>query len=227
MVGQKKRGRWSCFSCVSKVGLENHTLRFRERVWHARITEVPPFCLLSATAVVLVQSAVRTKHDDDPQQEAYQHTYESIKPAEKESQGSGSNRQAMLFVRMASSDCMSSSGGASSSECAGSNSSDTVDSADTAEEDIWFDCAEDEPEWFDSAAAQDSTQTSDTRPEAGQSALYPTSQQLECLRALPAQLCSILTKYLQVWTRPNCTKLVTTPVPAGFAALHCSAVEKL
>lgn len=139
---------------------------------------------------MLLQSAVQTKDDEDfqqPVQQSYKHTVEPIKPTGQDNTASGGSRQAMLYVRMESTD-----GGVASSEGTASSSGGQ---SDIVEDEVWYDCAEGEAEWFD-AAVHRSSQASDTT--AGQSAHLLTPEQSACLEALPPQLRSLLTKYLQV-----------------------------
>jgi hypothetical protein len=144
---------------------------------------------------VSLQSAVHTQDDEgsqQPTQQSHQHAFQSIKPPSKDSPASGGSRQAMLFVRMASMSDMSSGGGDSSegaASCSGGQS-------DIVEEEIWYECAEEQADWFD-AAELSSSPASGTSAD-GQSAGSLTPDQSACLQDLPPQLRSLLTKYLLV-----------------------------
>lgn len=123
------------------------------------------------------------------QQQTYQHSYDPIKPAADKGQQQGGNRQAMLYVRMAS---MSSSGGADST----GGASDGSEPA--AAEEVWFE-AEEQADWL-AGAAPELDSISEAPPGSQSSEARPclTAEQLAALAVLPAQLQKLLTKYLQV-----------------------------
>lgn len=127
------------------------------------------------------------------QQQTYQHSYDPIKPAADKGQQQGGNRQAMLYVRMAS---MSSSGGADSAGGASDHSEPATAAA--AEEEVWFE-AEEQADWL-AGAAPELDSISEAPPGSQSSEARPclTAEQLAALAVLPAQLQKLLTKYLQV-----------------------------
>lgn len=91
--------------------------------------------------------------------------------------------------------------GQSNTSSAGSESA-----VDTAEDEVWYDCeaeewCEVEDEHSSSGITDDATQqSSPITATADESGL--TQEQLSCLRALPARLSALLTKYLQVKPQP-------------------------
>lgn len=149
---------------------------------------------------------MQTRDDEalpqQPGQQYHQEVVEPVKPSQKDNSNQGSRRQAVFYVKMASSDGTS-SGGASSS--GGAGSSDTLvtssEPSDSVEDEAWFDC-EEQTEWLNAQGEQDSSSIArdPTQHSAAvdQTAATLTPEQQACLKKLPSRLLGLLTKYLEV-----------------------------
>ena len=134
-----------------------------------------------------MQAAVQTRDDE--------YLEGSVSQPMKKDAAAGSRQQAVFLVKMAStSDGLPSSGGADSSDASAASGSSLCEE----EQDVWYDCAE--QEWYDAQdeqeAAQDACSAAGEPAEDG--AVPLTAEQLACLQALPPRLSALLTKYLQV-----------------------------
>jgi len=182
----KVRGCFALSTCIVLEGFYNlagvQTLRQMIR----------QICF-SAVACCVLQPAV--SHEDDGCREAFA----PIKPVQK-----GSRQQAVFLVM-----APPTSEGQSNTSSAGSEGQSSTSSAgseaavDNAESEVWYEC--DAEEWCEEedehSSIDDVTQQSSPHT-ATADASGLTKEQLSCLRALPARLSALLTKYLQVKPQP-------------------------
>lgn len=150
---------------------------------------------------------MQTRDDEpilqQPSQQLHQHVFDPVKAEQKDSCNQSPRRQAVFFVKMASSDGTS-SGGASSSGGAGSSDAavTTSEPSDSVEDESWYEC-EEQLEWFDAQAEQDSSnRTREHSTAVDQSAAALTPEQQACLKKLPSRLSGLLAKYLEVGAGP-------------------------